>query len=125
MVDKRKFLFDQTDTLCSNVRWSLSVSRHNYRSGSPFRCSPVNFGIFDIISLGRDIRCSESEGILLLFEDFTKVLEGEKNRRVEGEEIFNSREYKRDVMVSARRIRLIQRKSFQYKVIRGFFACRK
>lgn len=60
-----------------------------------------------------------------LFEDFTKVLEGEKNRRVEGEEIFNSREYKRDVMVSARRIRLIQRKSFQYKVIRGFFACRK
>lgn len=50
----------------SNVRWSLSVSRHNYRSGSPFRCSPVNFGIFDIISLGRDIRCSESEGILFV-----------------------------------------------------------
>lgn len=44
-----------------------------------------------------------------LFESFTKVLEREKNLRVEGEEIFNSREYKRDVMVSARRIRLIQR----------------
>lgn len=44
-----------------------------------------------------------------LFESFTKVLEREKNLRVEGEEIFNSREYKRDVMVFARRIRLIQR----------------
>lgn len=124
MVDKRKFLFDQTDTLCPM-----------FDGHSRFRDIIIEVALLFVV-----LRLILESSILFhwgeifgvqrarefyLFEDFTKVLEGEKNRRVEGEEIFNSREYKRDVMVSARRIRLIQRKSFQYKVIRGFFACRK
>lgn len=115
MVDKRKFLFDQTDTLCPITFDGHSRFRDIIIEVGPFRCSPVNFGIFDI-SLGRDIRCSESEGILFV----RGFYEGEKNRRVGGEEIFNSREYKRDVMISARRIQLIQRNLCSINLYEGF-----
>lgn len=45
----------------------------------PFRCSPVNFEIFDIL-LGRDIRCSESEGILFVREFYEGTRKGKESK---------------------------------------------